>query len=173
MPRQLVALLLGVLTLAWGFPAYACGDKFMRLGRSPRIQAYASVHPSPILVYAPRWKRQGIAAFEKMLERAGHKPLTVTTERALSQALAAGNHAVVIAVHSDARVIKPTLDALPSRPALLPVVYKASKAEAAQARAAYQCLLNPETMTTFQALAMLDRLIDLKLKEAQGVPTPK
>ena len=173
MPRQLVALCLGVLTLAWGFPAYACGDKFLRLGRSPRMQAYASVHPSPILVYAPRWTRSGKADFEKMLTRAGHTPLTVTTQRALSEAMSAGNYAVVIGVHSDARVIKQALGALPSRPALLPIVHKATKAEAADARATYQYLLDTKTMTTFQALEELDRLIALKLKDAHTVPAPK
>jgi hypothetical protein len=173
MSRRFVAVILGVLALAWGSPTYACGDKFLRLGRSSRIRAYASVHPSPILVYAPRWTRRGIADFEKMLSRAGHTPLTVTSERAISQAMSAGSYAVVIAVHTDARAIKPALDLLPSRPALLPVVYKATKAEAAEARAAYQCVLNPESMTTFQALEEIDRLIDLKLKNAHTLTAPK
>ena len=31
---------------------FACGDKFMRVGRSARFRRYASPHPSPILLRA-------------------------------------------------------------------------------------------------------------------------
>ena len=44
-------------------------------------------------------------------------------------------------------------------------MYKATKAEAAEAGAAYRCLLKPDKMTPFQALEEIDRLIDLRLKE--------
>jgi hypothetical protein len=76
--------------------AFACGDKFLRAGRSARFRAYASVHPSPILVYAPKWTRKGISEFEQILTRAGHAPATVTTAAAMSQALAGGKYEVVI-----------------------------------------------------------------------------
>src|SRR5437868_1832956 len=76
--------------------AYACGDKFLRVGRSARFRRYASVHPSAILLYAPRWTGNGISEFEAMLKRAGHKPVTVTTETALSNALTSAKYEVVI-----------------------------------------------------------------------------
>lgn len=166
MPRRLCVLILSLVTIASGCAdAFACGDKFLRVGRSARMRAYASVHPSSILVYAPRWTRRGIAQFEQTLKRAGHKPVTVTTAAEMSQAFAAGKYIVVISSYSDTGAVRKALEPLPSRPALLPLMYKVSKAEAAEAEATYRCLLKPEKMTPFQALEEIDRIIDLRLKE--------
>ena len=136
MPRRLCVLVLSLVTIGFGCAdAFACGDKFLRLGRSPRFRAYASVHPSSILVYAPRWTRRGIVDFEQMLKRAGHKPVIVTTAAAMSQAFAGGKYNVVISNYSDTGAVAKELEAIVSRPALLPLMYKATKAEAAEAAA--------------------------------------
>jgi hypothetical protein len=165
MARLLCILVVTIVTIASSaVDLLACGDKFLRVGRSPRMRAYASVHPSAILVYAPRWTRHGIGDFEQMLKRAGHKPVTVTTRDALVQAFGATKYDVVITSYPDATTVKKELDALPAGPALLPIVYKASKAEAADAAASYTCVLKPEKMTAFQALEEIDHLLDLHLK---------
>jgi len=143
----------------------ACGDKFLRVGRSARFRRYASVHPSSILVYAPRWTHHGIDEFEQMLKRAGHKSLTVTTAEAMAQAFVSTKYDVVITSYQDREAVTKQLDTLPAKPALLPLVYKATKAEETQADASYRCVLRPERMTPFQALEEIDRLIDLRLKE--------
>jgi len=174
MPRRLCILILSLVTLASGCAdAFACGDKFVRVGRSSRFRAYASVHPSSILVYAPRWTRRGIVDFEQMLKRAGHKPVIVTTLTAMSQAFAGGKYNVVISNYSDASVVVKELEAVVSKPVLLPVVYKATKAAAAEASATYRGLLNPEKMTPFQALEEIDRVIDLRLKETDTLPATR
>ena len=55
----------------------ACGDKFLRIGRSARFRGYAAVHPSSILIYKPANSTPaGIKEFEALLKRAGHKPLS-------------------------------------------------------------------------------------------------
>jgi glycosyltransferase involved in cell wall biosynthesis len=174
MPRRLCVLILTLVTIASGCTdAFACGDKFLRIGRSPRFRAYASVHPSAILVYAPRWTPHGIAEFEQMLRRAGHKPVTVTTTAAMSEAFAGGKYNVVITSYSDTGAVRKELETLQSRPALLPVIYKATKAETAQAEAAYRCLLKPQKMTPFQALEEIDRVIDLRLKDTDTTPAAR
>jgi hypothetical protein len=165
-------LALVVVALTCG-DALACGDKFLRVGRSARFRAYASIHPSSILVYAPRWTRGGIADFERMLKRAGHKPVTVTTASAMSHAFAAEKYDVVITSYSDTGAVKNEVDALASRPALLPLLYKATNREAAEVRAAYCCVLNPSKMTPFQALEEIDRLIDLRLKDTTTSPATR
>jgi glycosyltransferase involved in cell wall biosynthesis len=166
MSRRLCLVILTIVTIASACAdAFACGDKFLRVGRSARFRAYASVHPSTILVYAPHWTRRGIGDFQTMLKRAGHKPVIVTTAGAMSQAFAGGKYDVVIMSYSDTGAVRKELEALPSRPALLPLVYKATKAETAEAAAAYRHLLNPDKMTSFQALEEIDRLIDLRLKD--------
>ncbi len=166
MRRRLSLVLLIVITVASaGTDIFACGDKFLRVGRSARFRGYASVHPSSILVYAPRWTRHGIAEFEQMLKHGGHKPVTVTTTDAMSHAVVGGKFDLLITSYADVDAVTNELRALPSRPALLPVVYKATKTETAEAAASYRCLLRPEKMTAFQALEEIDRFIDLRLKE--------
>jgi hypothetical protein len=174
MPRGLCVLILSFVAIAAGCAdAFACGDKFLRVGRSPRFRAYASVHPSSILVYAPRWTRRGIVDFEQMLKRAGHKPVIVTSAAAMSQAFAGGQYNVVISNYSDTAVVAKELEAVASKPALLPLVYKATRAQAAEASAAYPCLLNPEKMTPFQALEEIDHVIDLRLKDTDTRPAAR
>jgi hypothetical protein len=144
----------------------ACGDKFLRMGRSPRFRGYASVHPSSILVYAPRWTRHGIADFEQILKRGGHKPVTVTTAGAMSQAFADGKYDIVITNYADTGTVRSQIAMMPSSPLLLPVLYKASKPEVAEATSSYRYLLKPEKMTPFQALEEIDRLLDVRLKDS-------
>jgi hypothetical protein len=167
MPRRLCAVLVVLVTVVSASSGVlACGDKFLRVGRSPRFRGYSSVHPSSILIYAPRWTRHGISDFEQILKRGGHKPLTVTTESAMSQAFAAGKYDVVITSYPDTVAVKKQIELLPSGPRLLPLLYKGSKSEAAEASAAYPCLLRPEKMTPFQALEEIDRLLDLRMKDS-------
>ena len=174
MSQRLCVAILTIVTTGWVCAdAIACGDKFLRVGRSARFRAYASVHPSSILVYAPRWTDHGIADFEQMLKRAGHKPVTVTTMMAMAQAFAGRKYDVVITSYSDTGAVRKEIEILNSRPALLPVIYKATKTEAAEAHATYRSLLNPEKMTPFQALEEIDRLIDLRLKDTDTSPAAR
>ena len=147
---------------------HACGDKFLRVGRSARFRRYASVHPSGILLYAPQWTGTGIKDFETMLKRAGHAPVTVTNAGALSDVLATAKYEVVITDFSYAGTTREALRASGSTAALLPVLYKRTKNEESEARAVYQALLRPEKMTKFEALEEIDRLIELRLKGAAG-----
>ena len=173
MLRRFSVLMLTVaLTTSAAADALACGDKFLRVGRSPRFRAYASVHPSAILVYAPRWTRHGIADFELMLKRAGHKPLTVTTSAAMASAFGSGKYDLVIASYADAATVKQGIDTLEAKPALMPVLYKPTRAVAAEASAAYTCVLRPDKMSPFQALEEIDRLIELRQKD-RTPPAPR
>src|SRR3954466_6788385 len=143
---------------------HACGDKFLRVGRSARFRKYASVHPSAILVYAPQWTGHGVNDFEEILRRAGHRPVTVTTAPALSDALKTAAYQVVITGYSDAPRVTTALREANVPSAVLPVLYKAARAEEQEAASAYTCLLRPEKMTQFDALETIDRLLDSQKK---------
>ena len=143
---------------------HACGDKFLRVGRSARFRRYASVHPSAILLYAPQWTGHGVNDFEEILRRAGHRPLTVTTASALADAPKTTAYQVIIASYGDAPRVKSALRDANAPSAVLPVIYKAPRAEEQEAAAAYTCLLRPEKMTQFDALEMIDRLLDSQKK---------
>jgi hypothetical protein len=149
----------------------ACGDKFLQIGRSVRLWHYNSVYPASILVFAPGWTGRGVNAFEAMLRRAGHTPLTVTSERGLELALAGAKYEVVITAYARAGAARKALLAASSTAALLPVLTKPAKSQEAEARAAYPILLRPEKMTDVEAMEALDRLIESVRKEL-GAPAP-
>ena len=143
----------------------ACGDKFLRIGRSARFRGYAAVHPSSILIYTPaNATPAGMKEFEALLKRAGHKPVVVENGAGLSQAFAAAKYDVVIASYNDRGKIKEELQSVPSLPGLLPILDKPTKAVAAEAEKEFHCLIKLHTMTKQDALAEIDHLIELRLK---------
>jgi hypothetical protein len=164
MRRSCLAAFTIAIVMSLSADGLACGDKFLRIGRSPRFRRYASVHPAAILVYAPRWTPKGRTAFEALLRQGGHQPLTVTTPAAMKQAFATGKYEMVIADHADTAAVRDEIAGAESKPPILPVVYKGKKAEQEAARSTYGCVLRPEKMSNFQALAEIDRLFDLQVK---------
>jgi hypothetical protein len=143
----------------------ACGDKFLRVGRSARFRGYAAVHPATILIYRPvNSTRAGIEELKALLKRAGHRPVAVDRGTSISQALAAAQYDLVIADYADADRIKDDLQSAPSKPELLPILDKPAKDVEAEARKKYAFLIKPRVMTKYDALAEIDRLMQLKLR---------
>ena len=143
----------------------ACGDKFLRVGRSARFRRYAAVHPAAILIYAPADSTPaGIKEFEAILARAGHRTVALANGADISRALAAAPYDVVIAGYADSGRIREDLRSVPSHPGLLPILYKPSPAVAQEAEREYVCLIKPHAMTKYDALAEIDRLMQLRLE---------
>ena len=154
-----VGILAAVVTTATA-DLNACGDKFLRVGRSARFRAYAALHPASILIYAPvNAKPGGLKELEDMLTRAGHTALAVKNGSSLSQTLANARFDLVIAEYADAGRVKAQLESIPSRPDVLPVLKNPTKAVAAEAAKSYQFLLRKGTMTNFDALVEIDHLM--------------
>lgn len=147
----------------------ACGDKFLRVGRSMRFHRYAAVHPAAILIYAPADSTPaGIKEFEAILKRAGHRPVALANGANVSQALMSAPYDLVIADYGDSSRIQEDLRAVESRAGLLPILYKPSKAVAEQAEREFTCLIKPHAMTKYDALAEIDRLMELRHQAAPG-----
>jgi hypothetical protein len=143
----------------------ACGDKFLRVGRSVRFKRYAAVYPASILIYKPvNATPAGIKEFETVLKRAGHRPVAVDSGTSLPRALAAAQYDVVIADYGDAVQIRNEVQSVSPKPELLPILYKPTKAVEAEAERQFACLIKPHAMTKYDALAEIDRLMQLKLK---------
>jgi DNA-binding NtrC family response regulator len=144
----------------------ACGDKFLRVGRSARFRRYAAVHPATILIYRPAHStRAGIEELKAMLKQAGHRPVAVESGTNIADALAAVHYDVVIADYADAGQLRSEIQSASSRPDILPILYKPTKAVEAKAEQQYTCLIKPHAMTKYDALAEIDRLIDLRSKK--------
>jgi hypothetical protein len=147
-------------------PAFACGDKFLRPGRSSRQAKYAAAYPASILIVkSARSNPNGLKDWQKMLKKAGHNSLVVDGA-GVSKALAGQAYDVLIADYSEAVAIAPTLQSISDRPGLLPVLSKSSKALEAQARSEFHSVIDPSAMTAFQALQEIDSLMEFRKKTA-------
>src|SRR5205823_7518860 len=97
MARVFVLGLIVTLTAA-SIDLGACGDKFLRVGRSSRFRRYAAVHPATILIYKPlHATTAGIDELKALLKQAGHKPVAVDNGASIVDALAGADYDVVIA----------------------------------------------------------------------------
>ena len=126
--------------------AEACGDKFVRVGRGGRFQrGYVAVHPSAILVFVNAGS-PGAASMRRLpatLRAAGHTPLAVTSASDFEEALKARRYDIVMAEAADLPRLSAALAVAVSRPEVLPILRKPTKAEAdAAARAnAHACVI--------------------------------
>jgi hypothetical protein len=169
--RILTAVAVAAIVTAVTADLDACGDKFLRVGRSARFRRYAAVHPAAILIYSPADSTPaGIKEFEAILTRAGHKTLALANGADISQALSAAPYDLVIADYSDSNRVRDDLRAAASKAGLLPILYKPSKSVAEQAEREFTCLIKPHAMTKYDALAEIDRLMQLRQHVAAAAP---
>jgi hypothetical protein len=160
MCRRAIAATLVASAIAAPTDLAACGDKFLRVGRSARYHRYAAIHPASILIYSPATASpKGISELEKLLKRAGHRPQTVSHGTPLQPALANGQFDLVIAAYADAGRLEGELAAIPSRPDVLPILIKPTREVAAAAARAYPHRLEIDAMTKTEALVEIDELM--------------
>ena len=120
-----VAMLLG-LSLVWQDGLLACGDKFFLVSRGDSFsRAYASLHPGTIVIYtggsSDTSKALADGRLQKYFSRAGHRVTVAKDQAALAQALQSAQVDVVMASLTEAIQMLPRIDALPSKPVLVPV----------------------------------------------------
>ena len=138
----------------------ACGDKFLRAGRSTRTKGYAAVYPASILIYKPSGTAKGLNEFAALLKKAGHKPVALRTESALTNALSSAKYDVVIADYSDAGMLREHLRSASANPGFLPILHKPTKAQEDEVSKEFPHLLKPEKMTKYDALDEIDHLME-------------
>jgi len=154
-------------TLGGSIDLAACGDKFLRVGRSARFRRYAAMYPSTILIYTPaNATRAGIEELQGFLKRAGHRPVVIDRGANISAALSLSPYDVVIADYYDAERISSALQRSDSHPALLPILNDPSKAAENEATRQYVHLIRPQAMTKFDALTEIDRLMQTRSRPA-------
>jgi hypothetical protein len=161
MRRRAIVVTLVASAIAGPIDLGACGDKFLRVGRSAaRNHRYAAIHPASILIYSPATaSRKGISDLEKLLKRAGHRAQTVSHGTAIQPTIASGQFDLVIAAYADANRLEGELVAIPSRPHVLPILVKPTREVAAAAARAYRYRLEIDRMTKSEALAEIDELM--------------
>lgn len=151
----------------------ACGDKFVRVGRGARFRGYAAVHRAAILIYVPATANSaGVKELEALLKRAGHRPVVAQRGTSMAQT-AAHRFDLVIATYTDALAVRDELRAVPARPDVLPILYKASREMQAEAKTKFSHLLVPDAMSKVEALAEIDRLMERRHESEPAVAQPR
>ena len=159
------------MTLGRSIDLGACGDKFLRMGRSARFTRYAAVHPAGILIYRPlNSTRAGIDELKALLKRAGHKPVILDRTASVSAALNASRYDVIIADYLDADRLKVDVQSAASPAALLPILNQPDKDIELAATQQYAFLIKPHAMTKYDALAEIDRLIASRSRSGAVAP---
>ena len=123
----------------------ACGDKFLLVGRGIEFhRAYAALYPASIVIYA---RLAGDAAkairdsrFQASLKQSGHRVVLVESDAALARALEDRVDLILTDI-ADAERLSREASVAPSKPTVLPVMYRPTDAEARTVEARYQCRL--------------------------------
>jgi len=162
-----------VLTLAvvatWAADLSACGDKFLRIGRSMRYGRYAAAYPASILIYSPRNSVPArVTDLAAVLKRAGHTPTVVTQSSELATALASGKFDLVLTGLAQSEDVLRETKAASSRPGVVPVIFEGNKADEAAAEAISTCRIQLPGQHRNDALAEIDHKMELRVAEARG-----
>jgi len=154
--------------------AEACGDKFLLVGRGVEFhRAYAALYPASIVIYArlPADAAKAIrdSRFQTSLKQAGHRVLLVENEAALASALEADRVDLILTDVAGAERVSRRALAAPSKPTVLPVMYRPTKEEVQTIEARYQCRLTSADRTD-RYLAAIDNAMKARAdaKKAKG-----
>ena len=127
-----------------GTVAVACGDKLLAVGRGVRFQRGYAAHEANLVIYfagAQSSAALNSTKLQNMLKRAGHKLQIVASGSQLDEALRSGKVDVVLVDFGDLSGIAEKLQSAPSKPVIVPVLFKPSKSELARAQKDYKLAL--------------------------------
>ena len=128
------ALLLALIALS-GPRAIACGDKLLAIGRGLRFQHLSAARQAKLVIYSAGAQRGPLSSIklQTTLKSAVHRVQIVQDRTQLDDALKAGQVDVVLVEDAELAGITRQLQVASSRPAILPIFVKPSKADFAAA----------------------------------------
>src|SRR5215470_16917905 len=157
--RAFVSGALLAIVMALGVTAaFACGDKLLAIGRGVRFQRVDAAREANLVIYFGGTQAGGplgSAKLQTTLKRAVHKLQLVQGGPQLDEALKAGRVDVVLVEFPDLSGIARQLQVAPSKPVILPILVKPSKAEITAAQREYKFALRA-TADDFEYLAAID-----------------
>jgi ABC-type amino acid transport substrate-binding protein len=160
-----IALLIAI-TLLSGTAALACGDKLLAIGRGVRFQRVSAAHEANLLIYSAGTERRAVLAnnnLQTALKRAVRKLQLIQDGSELDEVLKSGRVDVVLVDFADLAGITRQLQSAPSKPVIIPVLAKPSKAEFAAAQREYKFALKAST-DAFEYLIAIDEARKLRTR---------
>ena len=157
---------LGAAVLLSGNAGLACGDKLLAISRGVRFQRAYAARQANLVIYSNGSQSGAVLGSSRLqatLKQAGHKLQTVAGASQLDEALKSGKVDVVLADFADVAGITRQLQSAPSKPVVLPVLLKPSKAELAAAQREYKFALKGPA-DEIQYLTAIDEAMKLRLR---------
>jgi len=159
------ALLVAVAVLS-GTTALACGDKLLALRRGLRFQRSYAAQQANLVIYSAGPQTNSTLGSIKLhttLRRAVHSLQLVQGGSQLDQALKSGKVDVLLVDFADLAGITSQLQSAPSKPVILPIIVKPSKAGLAAALKEYKFALKAGG-DDFEYLTAVDEAMKSRLK---------
>ena len=150
----------------FGTVAFACGDKLLVIGRGVRSQRVYASHVGNLVIYSTDTQSGGAlrsAKLQTALKRAGHKLRMVEKNSQLNELLKSERVDVVLADIGELAGITRELQSAPSRPVVLPILFKPSRAEFSAAQREYQFALKVPA-DDIQYLIAIDEAMKSRLR---------
>jgi ABC-type amino acid transport substrate-binding protein len=147
-----------------GSVALACGDKLLALGRGVRFQRIYAARQANLVIYSAQTQNGAAldsARLHTTLKRVVRNLQLVRGGSQLDQALKSGQVDVVLVSFADLAGIARELQSAPSRPVILPVLVKPSKADFAAAQNQYKFALKAAA-DEFEFLTAIDEAMKAK-----------
>jgi len=159
------ALLVAAAVLS-GTTALACGDKLLALGRGLRFQRSYAAQQANLVIYCAAAESSatlGSTKLQTTLRRAVRSLQLVQGGSQLDQALKSGKVDVLLVDFADIAAITSQLQSAPSKPVILPVMVKPSKAGLAAALKEYKFALKAGA-DDFEYVTAIDEAMKSRLK---------
>jgi ABC-type amino acid transport substrate-binding protein len=159
------ALFVAVAALS-GTAALACGDKLLAVGRGVRFQHANAAREANLVIYSATARSGaplGNSKLQITLKRVVHKLQVVQGGPQLDQALKSGRVDVVLVEFGDLAGIAQELQSAPSKPAILPILVRPSKAELTAVQKEYRFALKAGA-DDFEYLTSIDEAMKVKLR---------
>ena len=164
--RRLAGSALLVVIALSGTAALACGDKLLAIGRGLRFQRPDAAQGANLVIYTAGPQSGAGLSNSKLhstLRRTVRKLQLVQDGSQLDEALKSGGVDVVLVNFADLAGITRQLESASSKPVILPILAKPSKAAFAAAQKEYKLALK-STADDFEYLMAIDEAMKLKLK---------
>jgi hypothetical protein len=169
--RAFIAGLLLVVGVCTSGDLFACGDKFLMLGRGTRYErSPAERQAAAILLYAnpasELSRTLSTLSVDAVLQKAGYKPTTVSSEAELDTAVRARRWDVVVVDAKDSQTISQRVLST-GGPHVVPVLTRPTKDELTQAKKLYHTVVNTPTRSRV-FLDTIDDAMDLHEEETRA-----
>jgi len=153
-------------SLLSGTVALACGDKLLVVGRGVRFQRTIAAHKGNVVIYSASVQSGTVlksSLVQTTLTKAGHKLQTVEGASQLDAALKSGTVDVVLGDFAELAPVARELQSAASKPVVLPILFKPSKADFAAAQKEYKLALKAPA-DQIQLLTAIDEAMKLRVR---------